>query len=108
MNFLPDEEDSHYRNQMRALAEQYGWPEMQALRAEVEGLKVERYSLKFQAHLAREGLVGLTWPEPYGRGARVDQQFLMAEELETQGFMGYGLTTNQRGGGMLLRSGSQE
>jgi alkylation response protein AidB-like acyl-CoA dehydrogenase len=32
----------------------------------------------------------------------------MAEELECQGFPGYGLTTNQRGGGMLLRSGSPE
>jgi alkylation response protein AidB-like acyl-CoA dehydrogenase len=106
MNFLPNDDDNKYRDRMRAIAEAYGWSEMKALRQEVEDLEVERYSLTFHDQLARDGLIGLTWPQPYGQGARVDQQFLMAEELETQGFMGYGLTTNQRGGGMLLRSGS--
>lgn len=108
MNFLPDEEDNKYRDRFRRLAEQYGWPDMLEVRQEIEDLKVERYSLRFHARLAAEGLVGLTWPAPYGQEARVDQQFLMAEELECQGFPGYGLTTNQRGGGMVLRSGSPE
>lgn len=108
MNFRPDAEDTVYRDQMRRLAGEYGWSEMQALRAEIESLAVERYSPTFHRKLAASGLVGLTWPAPYGKEARVDQQFLMAEELECQGFPGYGLTTNQRGGGMLLRSGSPE
>lgn len=106
MNFLPDQSDNIYRDRMRAVADRYGWVEMKALRADIESLDVERYSLTFHARLAREGLIGLTWPEPWGQGARTDQQFLMAEELECQGFPGYGLTTNQRGGGMLLRSGN--
>ena len=106
MNFLPDQSDNIYRDRMRAVADEHGWAEMKALRADIESLDVERYSLAFHAHLAREGLIGLTWPEPWGQGARTDQQFLMAEELECQGFPGYGLTTNQRGGGMLLRSGN--
>lgn len=108
MDFRPDGEDNRYRDRMRTLADSYGWPEMKAIRDEIEDLKIERYSFAFQRRLAEEGLIGLTWPEPYGRGARVDQQFLTAEELECQGFPGYGLTTNQRGGGMLLRSGSEE
>jgi 3-oxocholest-4-en-26-oyl-CoA dehydrogenase alpha subunit len=108
MNFHPDADDTAYRDQMRRLADGYGWTEMQTLRAEIESLAVERYSPTFHKKLAAAGLVGLTWPAPYGKDARVDQQFLMAEELECQGFPGYGLTTNQRGGGMLLRSGSPE
>jgi 3-oxocholest-4-en-26-oyl-CoA dehydrogenase alpha subunit len=106
VNFLPDHEDNVYRDRMRAIADAHGWAEMKALRDEIESLKVERYSFSFHNRLAREGLIGLTWPEPWGRGARIDQQFLMAEELECQGFPGYGLTTNQRGGGMIMRSGS--
>ncbi|MDH4565179.1 acyl-CoA dehydrogenase [Pseudomonas sp. BN414] len=108
MNFYPGDEENRYRDQMRELADSYGWPEMKALREEIEGLAIERYSMTFQRQLAARGLIGLTWPKPYGQEARVDQQFLMAEELECQGFPGYGLTTNQRGGGMLLRSGSPE
>lgn len=108
MNFYPGEEENLYRDRMRELADSYGWPEMKALREEIEGLHIERYSMTFQRRLAERGLIGLTWPKPYGQEARVDQQFLMAEELECQGFPGYGLTTNQRGGGMLLRSGSPE
>lgn len=108
MNFLPDADDAIYRDRFRALADKYGWPEMKAMRAEIHELNVERFSLTFHKALASEGLIGLTWPNPYGSEARVDQQFLMAEELESQGFPGYGLTTNQRGGGMLLRSGSAE
>lgn len=79
---------------------------MRALRKEIESLDIERYSFAFQRLLAENGLIGLSWPAPWGKGARVDQQFLMAEELECQGFPGYGLTTNQRGGGMILRSGN--
>lgn len=108
MNFCPDEEDARFRDRMRTIANSYGWPEMKAMRKEIHELDVERYSFTFQKRLAGEGLIGLTWPKPYGQDASVDQQFLMAEELETQGFPGYGLTTNQRGGGMLLRSGSPE
>ena len=108
MNFYPGSEENRYRDRMRELADSYGWPEMKALREEVEGLHIERYSMTFQRQLAERGLIGLTWPKPYGQEACVDQQFLMAEELECQGFPGYGLTTNQRGGGMLLRSGSPE
>jgi 3-oxocholest-4-en-26-oyl-CoA dehydrogenase alpha subunit len=108
MNFLPDAKDAKYRDKMRAIADEYGWLEMKAMREEIHDLKVERFSMSFHKRLASEGLVGLSWPKPYGQGARVDQQLLMAEELECQGFPGYGLTTNQRGGGMLLRSGSKE
>jgi alkylation response protein AidB-like acyl-CoA dehydrogenase len=106
MNFQPDDEDNRYRDQMRALADQYGWEKMRALREEIHSLDVERYARSFHGQLAHERLIGLTWPKPYGSQARVEQQLLMAEELECQGFPGYGLTTNQRGGGMLLRSGS--
>jgi 3-oxocholest-4-en-26-oyl-CoA dehydrogenase alpha subunit len=106
LNFSPDQEDNRYRDKMRALADEYGWREMRAIREEIQSLGIERYSFAFQRRLAELGLIGLTWPEPWGRAARVDQQFLMAEELECQGFPGYGLTTNQRGGGMLLRSGN--
>ena len=106
MNFLPDESDILYRDRLRAIADEYGWNEMHAMREEIDALHIERYSPSFHRRLAKGGLVGLTWPEPHGKAARVDQQFLMAEELECEGFPGYGLTTNQRGGGMLLRSGS--
>jgi 3-oxocholest-4-en-26-oyl-CoA dehydrogenase alpha subunit len=106
LNFLPDQEDNEFRDRMRAIAAEYGWAEMQDLREEIESLKIERYSFAFHKRLAQEGLIGLTWPEPFGKAARVDQQFLMAEELECQGFPGYGLTTNQRGGGMIMRSGN--
>ena len=107
MNFLPDQEDNLYRDKMRALADEYGWAEMQQLREEAESLKVERFSFAFQKRLGESGLIGVTWPKPYGQEARVDQQLLMVEELECQGFPGYGLTSIQRGGGMLLRSGSE-
>jgi alkylation response protein AidB-like acyl-CoA dehydrogenase len=107
LNFLPDHEDNFYRDAMRALADEYGWAEMQQLRQEAESLKVERFSFAFQKRLGEEGLIGLTWPKPYGKEARVDQQLLMVEELECQGFPGYGLTSIQRGGGMLLRSGTE-
>ncbi len=108
LNFLPDREDNEYRDHMRAVADSYGWPEMQAIRRETEELGIDRYSFEFHRRLAREGLVGITWPKPWGKEATVSQQLLMAEELECQGFPGYGLTTNQRGGGMLLRSGNDE
>lgn len=106
MNFKPDTDDALFRDQMRRIAEDYGWPEMEALREEIDRLDVERYAFSFQQRLAEARLIGLTWPAPFGHGARVEQQFLMAEELETQGFPGYGLTTNQRGGGMILRNGT--
>ncbi|MFM0394925.1 acyl-CoA dehydrogenase family protein [Paraburkholderia phytofirmans] len=105
---MPDESDLQYRKRLQSLADEYGWNEMRAMREEIDALHIERYSPSFQKKLADAGLVGLTWPEPHGRGAPVDQQFLMAEELECQGFPGYGLTTNLRGGGMLLRNGSDE
>jgi len=108
MNFLPDEHDSRYRDRLREVADGYDWPAMQAMREEIDGLAIERYSPSFHRKLAEAGLVGLSWPQPHGAGAPFDQQFLMAEELECQGFPGYGLTTNQRGGGMLLRSGTPE
>lgn len=108
MNFRPSADDNRHRDRMRALADRHGWAEIEAIRDELEALGIERYSMTFHRRLAEEGLIGLTWPEPYGCEARVDQQLLMAEELECQGFPGYGLTTNQRGGGMLLRSGSPE
>jgi len=108
LNFRPNETDTIYRERMRAIADAHGWSEMRALREEMERLSVENYALTFQETLAREGLIGLTWPAPYGQAARVDQRFLFAEELECQGFMGYGLTTNERAGGMLLRNGSPE
>ncbi|HSV84672.1 MAG TPA: acyl-CoA dehydrogenase family protein [Ramlibacter sp.] len=108
MNFLPDEQDRQYRDQFRVVADEYGWPEMKAMREEIDGLAIERYSPSFHRRLAQAGLVGLSWPMPHGKGVAFDQQFLMAEELECQGFPGYGLVTNQRGGGMLLRSGTPE
>jgi len=108
MNFLPDEQDRQYRDQFRVVADEYGWPEMKAMRQEIDGLAIERYSPSFHRRLAQAGLVGLSWPKPHGKGVAFDQQFLMAEELECQGFPGYGLVTNQRGGGMLLRSGTPE
>lgn len=108
MNFKPDPGDAVFRDHLRRITEGYGWAEMQVLREEIDQLDVERYAFSFQQRLSEERLIGLTWPEPFGRGARVDQQFLMAEELETQGFPGYGLTTNQRGGGMILRNGTVE
>ena len=74
MNFRPNAEDNRYRDRMRALADSYGWPEMKAIRDELDEMAIERYSFSFQRRLAEEGLIGLTWPEPYGREARVDQQ----------------------------------
>jgi 3-oxocholest-4-en-26-oyl-CoA dehydrogenase alpha subunit len=106
MNFLPNQEDNKFRDRFRALADQFGWEEMQTLRAESRELRVERFSFEFQRRLGEEGLIGLTWPAPYGKDARLDQQLLMAEELECQGFPGYGLTSIQRGGGMILRNGT--
>lgn len=106
MNFKPDPSDGQYRDKLMAIAETYGLAEFEALQDEIESLEIERYAPSFHARLAEAGLVGLSWPKPHGQGASVDQQLLMAEALECQGFPGYGLTTNQRGGGMLLRSGS--
>ena len=74
MNFRPDVHDRQYRDVMRGLADQYGWPEMQALRAEIDGLAIERYSPSFQQRLCEAGLIGVSWPEPYGSGAPFDQQ----------------------------------
>lgn len=108
MNFLPEEEDRRYRDRLRLVADEYDWAAMHAMREEIDGLAIERYSPTFHRRLAEAGLVGLSWPQPHGQGVPFDQQFLMAEELECQGFPGYGLTTNQRGGGMLLRSGTPE
>lgn len=108
MNFLPDDQDRRYRDVLRSVADEYGWSEMQAMRSEIHGLDVERYSPSFHRRMAAAGLIGLSWPAPYGQSAPFDQQFLMVEELECQGFPGYALTMNQRGGAMLLRSGSPE
>lgn len=108
MNFLPNQEDNKYRDRLRSIVDEYGWPEMEALREEGERLHLERFSFEFQRRLGEEGLIGLTWPKPFGKEARFDQQLLMAEELECQGFPGYGLTTIQRGGGMILRDGTEE
>jgi alkylation response protein AidB-like acyl-CoA dehydrogenase len=108
MNFSPDATDARYRSRMRDIAATYDWPAMRAMREEMRELGVEKYSIAFNERLGKEGLIGLTWPQPYGKAAPIDQAFLFAEELECQGFSGYALTTNQRGGGMLLRSGSQE
>lgn len=108
MNFVPDQSDAQYRQRMAAVAATYDWAAMQAMRDEMHELGVEKYSIAFNERLGREGLIGLTWPQPYGQAARIDQAFLFAEELECQGFSGYALTTNQRGGGMLLRNGTPE
>jgi len=107
VNFFPDQQDNQYRDRLRNLTDQFGWPEMKALRAESRKLNVERFSFEFQRRLGEEGLIGLTWPKPFGQAARLDQQLLMAEELECQGFPGYGLTSIQRGGGMILRNGTE-
>ena len=107
MDFFPDQQDNQYRDRLRNLTDQFGWPEMKALRAESRKLNVERFSFEFQRRLGEEGLIGLTWPKPFGQAARLDQQLLMAEELECQGFPGYGLTSIQRGGGMILRNGTE-
>jgi len=107
VDFFPDQQDNQYRDRLRNLTDQFGWPEMKALRAESRKLNVERFSFEFQRRLGEEGLIGLTWPKPFGQAARLDQQLLMAEELECQGFPGYGLTSIQRGGGMILRNGTE-
>ncbi|RJG00629.1 acyl-CoA dehydrogenase family protein [Noviherbaspirillum sedimenti] len=108
MNFAADMEDAEYRDRMRKIADDYDWPAMQRMRAEMQSLGVEKYSIEFYQRIAKEGLVGLSWPQPYGKGVPFIRAFLFAEELETQGFGGYALTTNQRGGGMLIRSGTDE
>lgn len=108
MNFAPDAHEAQYRDKFRELADRYGWAEMQALRAEIEALDAERYSIAFLEELAKEGLVGLSWPKPYGAGADAAQRLLFGEELECQGFPGYGLIQTERQGSMLTRSGGAD
>ncbi|MCS3835685.1 alkylation response protein AidB-like acyl-CoA dehydrogenase [Pseudomonas sp. JAI111] len=108
MNFAPQADDTEFRDRMRAIAEDYDWSAMRRMREEMQVRGIEKYSIEFYQRIAQEGLVGLSWPQPYGKGAPFIRAFLFAEELETQGFGGYGLTTNQRGGGMLIRSGTPE
>lgn len=106
MNFAPDPEETKYRDMFQRLADSYGWPEMKRLRAEIDAQDAERFSVTFLKQIAAEGLIGLSWPEPYGRDASAAQRMLFAEALECQGFPGYGLVQTERQGSMLMRVGT--
>jgi len=108
MNFLPNAEESRYRDRVRAIAESIDWAGAQAIRDEVKQLDAERFSVSFIKRLASEGLVGLAWSKPWGADASAAQYFLFLEELECQGLPGYGLVQNEAAGNVILRKGSAE
>lgn len=108
MNFAPDLEEAKYRDLFREIAEDYDWAKMREIRDEIEANDAERYSIPFLKMLGEHGLIGLSWPQPHGKEATAAQRMLFAEELECQGFPGYGLTQTERQGSMLTRVGTPE
>jgi len=108
MNFIPDAEESRYRDAVRELEDGYGWHEMQEIRREIAELDIERWSFSFLRALREAGLMGSYWPPPFGDGATVMQALLFREQLETDGFPGYGVVQNEGAAGPFLKYGTPE
>lgn len=103
-----DDEERRWRNEIQALADGLDWEWMARTRAEIQDMDIERYSIEFNSELARRGLIGLSLPEPYGRGTSPTARFAFQEELEIQGLPGYGVTQTESPGNSLILSGSPE
>ena len=105
MNFGLDSSERALRDEVRAFLDEFGAEEMDALRAEMRSLEVERYAPSFQRRLAQRGWIGLGWP---GRPATETQRFVLHEELDSASLPTYGLEINEAIGWMIARHGSEE
>jgi alkylation response protein AidB-like acyl-CoA dehydrogenase len=108
VEFRPDEGESAWRDVAVGLERECDWPAMESMRAEMRAAGIERDVPSYYRRLASAGLVGIAWPQPWGRGARPTEAFCFHEQFECSGLPGYSITQNEGIGAMILRCGSDE
>jgi alkylation response protein AidB-like acyl-CoA dehydrogenase len=108
VEFRPDAGESGWLEVAARLERECDWPAMESMRAEMRAADVERDVPSYYQRLASEGLVGIAWPRPWGRGATPTEAFCFHEQFECSGLPGYSVTQNEGIGSMILRCGSDE
>ncbi|MFI6309683.1 acyl-CoA dehydrogenase family protein [Nocardia fusca] len=89
MDFSLSEDEQAYRDKVRQLVDDVDGAQMRAFWAEQHALGGDRmfpWALSAHKVLVEQGLIGLDWPAPWGKGATSSEVFVVAEELVAAGF----------------------
>lgn len=106
MQFRLDERERTARDELRRHIDDFSAANMTAMRAEMEDLESDRQApTLFHPWLVRQNVVGLGWPEPFGRPASQTERFVAHEELDSAGLPTYGLEQAEAVGWMLAAFG---
>jgi alkylation response protein AidB-like acyl-CoA dehydrogenase len=109
MEFRPTAQERALRDTVRASIDEFGAAEMTAMRQEGAELESDRQApTVFNPWLVRQGIIGMNWPEPFGRSATQTERFIAHEELDFAGLPTYGLQQAEAVGWMLANFGPQE
>jgi alkylation response protein AidB-like acyl-CoA dehydrogenase len=109
MQFRLTADEAKVRDELRAHIDHFGCAEMASMRAEMVELESDRQApTVFNPWLVRQDVIGLGWPEPFGRPATQTERFVAHEELDSAGLPTYGLEQAEAVGWMLATFGPDE
>lgn len=109
MRFRLDETESKRRDELRGQIDDFTAEDMAAMRTEMATLDSDRQApTMFNPWLVRQDVIGLGWPEPYGRPASQTDRFIAHEEMDSAGLPTYGLEQAEAVGWMLATFGPDD
>lgn len=109
MEFRLNAAEVALRDRLRRSIDEFTAADMAEMRAEMTALESDRQApTLFSPWLARQGVVGLGWPEPQGHPASQTERFVAHEELDSAGLPTYGLEQAEAVGWMLATFGPKE
>jgi alkylation response protein AidB-like acyl-CoA dehydrogenase len=109
MRFRLDYNETKLRDGLRTRIDEFSAADMAAMRAEMVKLESDRQAPShFHPWLVRQDVIGLGWPEPYGRPASQTDRFVAHEELDSAGLPTYGMEQAEAVGWMLATFGPED
>lgn len=109
MQFRLDQAEKTARDRLRARIDEFSGADMAAMRAEMAELESDRQApTLFHPWLARQHVIGLGWPQPFGRPASQTERFVAHEELDAAGLPTYGMEQAEAVGWMLATFGPED
>ncbi len=109
MRFRLDDNETKLRDVLRTRIDEFSAADVAAMRAEMVKLESDRQApTHFHPWLVRQDVIGLGWPEPYGRPASQTDRFVAHEELDSAGLPTYGMEQAEAVGWMLATFGPED
>ncbi|WP_433598237.1 acyl-CoA dehydrogenase family protein [Nocardia sp. CA-135953] len=106
MQFRLTDEELELRSRLREFVDSFSAEDMREIRREIAELEADRQAPRtFAPRLAQQEVLGMGWPEPYGRPATQTERFIAHEELDSAGLPTYGMEQAEAVGWMLARFG---